>query len=82
MATVTKKMLRVLALIWASVFGLLIVLFVTIPVKETLIETLWFAQIAVLGLWALLYCIRGAVFVGEGVAERKKSAYDRRADSS
>jgi len=82
MATITKKMLKVLALIWASVFGLLIVLFVTIPVKETLIETLWFAQIAVLGLWALLYCIRGAVFVGEGVAERKKSVYDRRADNS
>ena len=82
MATITKKMLRVLALIWASVFGLLIVLFVTIPSKEALIETLWFAQIAVIGLWALLYCIRGAVFVGEGVAERKKSVYDGRADNS
>ena len=82
MATITKKMLKVLALIWASVFVLLIVLFVTIPVKGALIETLWFAQIAVLGLWALLYCIRGAAFVGEGVAERKKSVYDRRADNS
>ena len=82
MATITKKMLKVLALIWASVFVLLIVLFVTIPVKGALIETLWFAQIAVLGLWALLYCIRGAVFVGEGVTERKKSVYDRRADNS
>ena len=82
MATITKKMLRVLALIWASVFCLLIVLFVTIPGKEALIETLWFAQIAVIGLWALLYCIRGAVFVGEGVAERKKSVYDRRAENS
>ena len=82
MATITKKMLRVLALIWASVFGLLIVLFVTIPGKETLIEILWFAQIAVIGLWAVLYCIRGAVLVGEGVAERKKSVYDRRADNS
>ena len=82
MATITKKMLRVLALIWASVFGLLIVLFVTIPGKETLIEILWFAQIAVMGLWALLYCIQGAVFVGEGVAERKKSVYDGRADNS
>ena len=77
MATITKKMLRVLALIWASVFCLLIVLFVTIPGKEALIETLWFAQIAVIGLWALLYCIRGAVFVGEGVAERKKGVYGR-----
>lgn len=82
MATITKKMLKVLALMWASVFGLLIVLFVTIPGKETLIETLWFAQIALIGLWALLYCIRGAVFVGEGVAERKESVYDRRADNS
>mgnify|MGYP001375079226 CR=1 FL=1 len=77
MATTTKKMLKVLALIWASVFCLLIVLFIAIPDKEVLIETLWFAQIAVIGLWALLYCIRGAVFVGEGVAERKKSVYGR-----
>ena len=77
MATITKKVLKILALIWASVFGLLIVLFVTIPGKETLIETLWFAQIAVIGLWALLYCIRGAVFVGEGVVERKRGVYDR-----
>ena len=82
MATITKKMLKVLALVWASVFGLLIVLFVTIPGKGTLIETLWFAQIAVISLWAVLYCIRGAVLVGEGVAERKKSVYDRRADNS
>ena len=82
METITKKMLKVLALVWASVFGLLIVLFVTIPGKEKLMETLWFAQIAVVGLWGLLYCIRGAVFVGEGVAERKESVYDRRADNS
>ena len=82
MATITKKMLKVLALVWASVFGLLIVLFVTIPGKETLIEILWFAQIAVIGLWALLYCIRGAVFVCEGVAERKKSVFNRRADNN
>ena len=54
MATITKKMLKVLALIWASVFGLLIIVFVTIPGKEALIEILWFAQIAVIGLWALL----------------------------
>jgi 4-amino-4-deoxy-L-arabinose transferase-like glycosyltransferase len=80
MATITKKMLKVLALIWASVFCILIVLFVTIPGKESLIELLWFAQIAVIGLWALLYCIRGAVFVGEGVAERKRGVHDR-ADS-
>ena len=82
MATITKKMLKVLALIWASVFGLLIIVFVTIPGKETLIEILWFAQIAVIGLGALLYCIRGAVFVGEGVAERKKSVFNRRADNN
>ena len=79
MATITKKMLKVLALIWASVFCILIVSYVAIPDKQTLIEILWFAQIAVIGLWALLYFIRGAVFVGEGVAERKR-VYDR-ADS-
>ena len=75
MATITKKMLKVLALIWASLFCTLIVLFVAIPGKEALIKTLWVAQIAVIGFWALLYCIRGALFVGEGVAERKKSVY-------
>ena len=77
MATITKKMLKVLALLWASVFCALIVLFFAIPGKEALIKTLWVAQIAVICLWALLYCIRGAVFVVEGVAERKKSFYDR-----
>ena len=82
MATITKKMLKVLALIWASVFCILIVLFIAIPDKQTLIKTLWVAQIAVIGLWALLYCIRGAVFVGEAVAERKKSVYDGRADNN
>ena len=82
MATITKKMLKVLALIWASVFCILIVLFVAMPGEKALLETLWFAQIAVISLWAVLYCIRGAVLVGEGVAERKKSVYDRRADNS
>ncbi len=77
MATITKKMLKVLALLWALVFCTLIVLFVAVPGKEALIKTLWVAQIAVICLWALLYCIRGAVFVAEGVAERKKSVYDQ-----
>ena len=80
MATITKKMLKVLAVIWASVFCLLIVLFFAIPGKEALIKTLWVAQIAVIGFWALLYCIRGALFVGEGVVERKRGVYNRRAD--
>ena len=80
MATITKKMLKVLALIWASVFCLLIVFFFAIPGKEALIKTLWVVQIAVTGFWALLYCIRGALFVGEGVVERKRSVYDPRAD--
>ena len=75
MAKVTKKLLKVLALIWASVFCLLIVLFVAAPGNGALIKTLWVAQIALVGLWAVLYCIRGAVFVSEGVADRKKVAY-------
>ena len=75
MATMTKKMLKVLALIWASVFCLLIFLFVAAPGNGALIKTLWAAQIALFGLWALVYCIRGAVFVGAGVADRKKVAY-------
>ena len=75
MATMTKKMLKVLALIWASVFCLLILLFVAAPGNGALIKTLWVAQIALVGLWVVLYCIRGAVFVGAGVADRKKMAY-------
>ena len=75
MATMTKKLLQVLALIWVSVFCLLIVLFVAAPGNGALIKTLWVAQIALVGLWAVLYCIRGAVFVSVGVADRKKVAY-------
>ena len=75
MAMMTKKLLQVLALIWALVFGLLIVLFVAAPGNVALIKPLWVAQIALVGLWAVLYCIRGAVFVSVGVADRKKVAY-------
>ena len=75
MAMMTKKLLQVLALIWVSVFCLLIVLFVAAPGNGALIKTLWVAQIALVGLWAVLYCIRGAVFVSAGVADRKKVAY-------
>ena len=73
MTTITNKMLKALALVWASVFCVLIILFVVIPDEGALINTLWLAQIALIGLWAILYCVRGAVFVGEGVAERKKT---------
>ena len=75
MTTITNKMLKALALVWASVFCVLIILFVVIPDEGALINTLWLAQIALIGLWAILYCVRGAVFVGEGVAERKKATY-------
>ena len=75
MATMTKKLLQVLALIWVSVFCLLIVLFVAAPGNGALIKTLWVAQIALVGVWAVLYCVRGAVFVTAGVADRKKVAY-------
>lgn len=77
MTKMTEKLLRVLALIWGLVFCLLIVLFVATPGKEALIKTLWVAQIALFGLWALLYCIRGAVFVSAGVADRKKVAHEK-----
>ena len=75
MAKTTNKMLKILALIWASVFCLLIVLFLAAPGNGALIKTLWVAQIALVGLWTVLYCIRGAVFVSAGVADRKKVAY-------
>ena len=75
MTVITNKVLKALALLWASVFFALIILFVAIPDEGALINTLWLAQIALIGLWALLYCVRGAVFVGEGVAERKKATY-------
>jgi len=75
MMAITNKMLRALALGWASVFCVLTILFVAIPDGGALINTLWVAQIALVGLWAVLYCIRGAVFVSAGVADRKKVAY-------
>ena len=75
MTTITNKMLKALALVWASVFCVLIILFVATRDEGALINTLWFAQIALISLWAILYCFRGVVFVGEGVAERKKATY-------
>ena len=75
MTVITRKILKALSLLWASVFCVLIILFVAIPDEGALINALWVAQIALIGLWAILYCVRGAVFVGEGVAERKKTTY-------
>ena len=75
MTVITKKMLKALALLWASVFCVLIILFVAIPDEGALINALWRAQISLIGLWAILYCVRGAVFVSEGIAERKKATY-------
>ena len=75
MRVITNKVLKALALLWASVFCVLVILFVAIPDEGALISTLWVAQIALIGLWAILYCFRGVVFVGEGVAERKKVTY-------
>ena len=75
MTVITNKVLKALSLLWASVFCVLVILFVAIPDEGALISTLWVAQIALIGLWAILYCVRGAVFVGEGVAERKKATY-------
>ena len=75
MTTITNKLLKALALVWVSVFGVLIILFVATPGEGALINALWLAQISLTGLWAILYCVRGAVFVSEGVAERKKATY-------
>lgn len=75
MTVITNKMLKALALLWASVFFVLIILFAAIPDEGALINALWRAQISLIGLWAILYCVRGAVFVSEGVAERKKATY-------
>jgi len=77
MTVITNKLLRALAQVWASVFCLLIISFIAIPDERALINALWGAQMAVIGLWAVLYCIRGVMFVGEGVAERKKTAYPK-----
>lgn len=75
MTVITNKMLKALALLWAFVFFVLIILFAAIPDEGALINALWRAQISLIGLWAILYCVRGAVFVSEGVAERKKATY-------
>jgi len=77
MTVITNKFLKALAQVWVSVFSVLIILFIATPDERALINALWGAQMAVIGLWAVLYCIRGVMFVGEGVAERKKTAYPK-----
>jgi hypothetical protein len=35
-------------------------------------------QLAVMGIWAALYCLRGLVVVSAGVVDRKNTAYAKR----
>ena len=77
MTVITNKILKALALVWAAVFCVLIILFVAIPHDGAPINALWVVQIPQIGRWAVLYCIRGPAFVGEGIAERKKGVYQK-----
>ena len=54
MTVITNKFLKALALVWVSVFSVLIILFIAIPDERALINALWGAQMAVIGLWAVL----------------------------
>ena len=66
---------RILALLWASLFGVLLILMVAFPDAKPAINVLWIMQLAVIGVWATLYCLRGFAIVAAGVVDRKKTAY-------
>ncbi len=66
---------RMLALLWASLFSVLLIVMVAFPDRTPVINALWLMQLAVIGIWAALYCLRGLVVVSAGVADRKTTAY-------
>jgi multidrug efflux pump subunit AcrB len=66
---------RMLALLWASLFSVLLILMVAFPDAKPVINVLWIIQLAVIGVWATLYCLRGFAIVSAGVVDRKKTAY-------
>ena len=74
MTEVVGKTCRMLALLWASMFSVLLILMVAFPDQTPAINALWLMQLAVFGIWAALYCLRGLVVVSAGVEDRKTTA--------
>ena len=77
MTEVVGKTCRLLALLWASMFSVLLILMVAFPDQTPAINALWLMQLAVIVIWAALYCLRGLVVVSAGVEDRKTTAYGK-----
>ena len=75
MTEVVGKTCKLLALLWASMFSMLLLLMVAFPDQKPAINALWLMQLAVIGIWAAFYCLRGLVVVSAGVVDRKNTAY-------
>ena len=58
-------------------FSVLLILMVAFPDQTPAINALWLMQLAVIVIWAALYCLRGLVVVSAGVADRKITAYGK-----
>ena len=78
MTEVVRKTCRLLALLWAAFFSVLLIVIVAFPAQTPVINGLWLLQLAVMGIWAALYCLRGLVVVSAGVVDRKNTAYAKR----
>ena len=77
MPKVVGKTCRMLAFSWAALFSVLLIVMVAAPDQTPVINALWLMQLAVIGIWAALYCLRGLVVVSAGVADRKTTAYGK-----
>ena len=75
MTEVVSKTCRLLALLWAALFSVLLIMMVAFPDQTPVINGLWLVQLAVIGIWAAFYCLRGLVVVSAGVVDRKNTAY-------
>ena len=75
MTAFVNRTCRLLALLWASLFSVLLIVMVAFPDRTHVINALWLMQLTVIGIWAALYCLRGLVVVSAGVADRKTTAY-------
>ena len=77
MIRVVSKTCKMLALLWAALFSVLLIMMVAFPDQTPVINGLWLVQLAVIGIWAAFYCLRGLVVVSAGVVDRKNTAYSK-----
>lgn len=75
MPRVVGRACRMLAVLWAALFSVLLIVMVAAPGQTPVVNGLWLMQLAVIGIWATLYCLRGLVVVSAGVVDRKNTAY-------